>query len=302
MLWAFFIGLILFLSLSLYPAARLSAEAPSPYEDSTILTPEPIWPRGQKDAPNEYFSWTETKDASRYTLYYEDETGAPTWKTLSNTTEFVCPSGTHTCKSTQQLSVNGGTGKWKIQAHVGNKYSPWSGFAYFGKFLQKDIFERCIVPEGYNVLTGDLNNVPIPGGQLSVGTAIQAQAVRYDLAKHQATFNTGLGAGASFRYYKDIFNPITREKVPVSRIKQDCRAATFRLKNENTLAAPLFSITPTIFASKLDDTSNLTVQPAIMIGFFEDILNIGAGFNLTGKPGEVGHVFLLMSIGMGFQF
>ena len=133
------------------------------------------------------------------------------------------------------------------------------------------------------------------------GTAIQAQAIRYDFAKKQAGFNNGLGAGASFRYYRDV--SIGSEKnVPVSRIKQECRASTFRLKNENTVAAPLFSITPMIFASKLDDTSDLIVQPALMLGFFEDILNVGAGFNLTGRQGEVGNIFLLMSLGMGFQF
>jgi hypothetical protein len=39
-----------------------------------------------------------------------------------------------------------------------------------------------------------------------------------------------------------------------------------------------------------------------MLGFFDDIINIGTGFNLTGNNGEVGDVFLLMSLGAGFNW
>src|SRR5689334_24819259 len=42
------------------------------------------------------------------------------------------------------------------------------------------------------------------GGNWSVGPAVSTQLIKYDFAKKQAGFNTSVGAGASFRYYKDI--------------------------------------------------------------------------------------------------
>lgn len=66
------------------------------------------------------------------------------------------------------------------------------------------------------------------------------------------------------------------------------------------MGEPLFSITPTIYASKLETADDLSVQPAILIGAFRDLLSVGAGFNLTGP--SKGHAFLLFSIGLGFKF
>ena len=88
-------------------------------------------------------------------------------------------------------------------------------------------------------------------------------------------------------------------ELPVSRIKQTCRSSTFAFKTPETIASPFLSITPTLYASQLEGNS-LAVQPAILVGFFEDIINVGAGFNLSGE--DQGDAFLLFSIGGGFQF
>lgn len=267
----------------------------------TLVSPIPISPSGSENAPNEIFSWIQTKGADTYIVWYIDGKGKEHVDKLSTTTDVDCSNATLVCKTKTAISISEGMGQWAIRSTKGTENSGWSKTVAFGKSPEGSVFDRCVLPaDGSNVLTGDFNNVRMFGGEWSVGTALQAQAIRYDFAKKQAGFNNGVGAGASLRFYKDVKTP--SGNIPVSRIKQDCRASTFRLKNENTIAAPLLSITPTIFASKLDDTSDLIVQPAIMLGFFEDILNVGVGFNLTGRPAEVGNVFLLMSLGMGFQF
>jgi hypothetical protein len=93
------------------------------------------------------------------------------------------------------------------------------------------------------------------------------------------------------------------ESITISQVKQECRQTTFKARSEQSyLAAPLFSITPTLYVTKPTNQGDLEVQPAILLGLFEDILNFGVGWNLTGPPGEKGNVFLLMSIGAGFNF
>jgi hypothetical protein len=142
-------------------------------------------------------------------------------------------------------------------------------------------------------------------GNWSVGPSISTQLLKYDLAKKQAGFNTSVGAGASFRYYKDI--EIKNEKgttvdtVTVSKVRSECRQTSFDSRKAY-LAAPFISITPTLYVTKPTNEGELSVQPAILLGFLEDIINVGVGWNLTGAPGEKGNVFLLMSIGYGFAF
>ncbi len=148
----------------------------------------------------------------------------------------------------------------------------------------------------------------IADGQWSVGPAVSTQLIKYDFGKKKAGFNTSLGAGAAFRFYRNI--PIKDPNnltvaptyVPISQVKPACRQTSFGKNTTGYLAAPMFSITPTIFASEPIDQDDLSVQPAILLGFFEDILNVGVGFNLTGPAGEKGNVFMLMSIGAGFDF
>ena len=179
----------------------------------------------------------------------------------------------------------------------------------FGK-LGTEGTSKPEIPQ-YAVDAGDLpwarfNNTPGSGffqGEFTVGLAAQAQVIKYDFAKKRAGFNEGLGAGAAIRFYKDIRVP-GKGYVPISRVKTDCRATTFRSRSDTGVpdAAPLFSITPMIFASQLTNESSLRVEPALMLGIFEDIFNVGVGFNLTGEQGDVGDVFLLLAVGAGFNF
>lgn len=145
-------------------------------------------------------------------------------------------------------------------------------------------------------------------GSWSVGPSVSTQLIKFDLAKERAGFNTAVGVGASFRYYnkiqiKDSNGQQKGNAVTISQVKQECRQTTFKARSEKSyLAAPMFSITPTLYVTKPTNQGDLEAQPAILLGFFEDILNFGVGWNLTGPPGEKGNVFLLMSIGAGFNF
>lgn len=160
-------------------------------------------------------------------------------------------------------------------------------------------WKEVCVDKSLNLL-GDL-------GQWSVGPSVSTQLIKFDLAKERAGVNTSVGVGASFRFYRDIeirdSNANTKDTISISQVKQECRQTTFKARSgKSYLAAPLFSITPTLYATKPTNQGDLEVQPAILLGFFEDILNFGVGWNLTGPPGEKGNVFLLMSIGAGFNF
>ena len=110
-----------------------------------------------------------------------------------------------------------------------------------------------------------------------------------------------------FRFYppitiKDSNGVSSGTPVFISAVKQECRQTSFGKKTDGYLAAPLFSITPIIYVSEPVDQDDLSVQPAILLGFFEDILSVGVGFNLTGPSSEKGNVFMLLSIGAGFNW
>jgi hypothetical protein len=155
----------------------------------------------------------------------------------------------------------------------------------------------CLRPKEAQKYLGDL------GDNWSVGPGVSAQLLKYDLASKQVSFNRSIGVGASFRYFSAI--EINGEKLKVSDIKPECRATSFSASDvfddatNGKLIANLFSITPTLYATQAEN-SDLSVQPAILLGLFRDILNFGTGFNLTGP--DKGHAFLLFSIGSGFNF
>ena len=126
-------------------------------------------------------------------------------------------------------------------------------------------------------------------GQWSVGPAVSTQLVKYDMAKKQAGFNTSVGAGASFRFYrpieiKDETTGKVTETVFVGQVRSECRQSSFGSDRKSYRAAPMFSITPTLYATKPTNEGDLAVQPALLLGFFEDILNLGVGFNLLIRP------------------
>lgn len=194
------------------------------------------------------------------------------------------------------------------------------------KLKPEEIYEYCKrsseAPEYTNDLPSWRMGGILPDGEWSVGTAILSSVIKYDFAKKKAGVFDGAGVGASFRFYRDVKTLGEREnpgkkdrgkpsdfvkgKVPkvlrLSQIHEKCRAASFRLATEKTIATPMISITPALFATKPVKDQEFRVEPAILLGFFQDLINVGAGFNLTGEDGDVGDVFLMFSIGAGFNW
>lgn len=180
--------------------------------------------------------------------------------------------------------------------------------------------DKCLMARP---LFGDLNFMGLDNW--SVGTAVSTQLVRYNFSTKKTSVNTSVGAGISLRYYgyspvgnaaeakrlgftdQDVSEMKHKEgedyyKLPVYRISPACRATTsdFGKERKEKLAGSIFSITPTLYASKQENSQDVSVQPAILLGFLDDIINIGTGFNLSGP--ETGKVFLVFSLGYGFQF
>ena len=93
------------------------------------------------------------------------------------------------------------------------------------------------------------------------------------------------------------------ESYGINRIRKKCRAETFDgawLTPDNKKVIPLISISPMVFASKAERIDDIVVQPALTVGVLGELVNLGAGFNLSGP--DKGHVFLILSIGHGFKF
>ena len=157
----------------------------------------------------------------------------------------------------------------------------------------------------------DLSKEPVAAGDLgnhiSFGPTVAAKAFNYDLSSKRVTFNAGLGAGFSMRWYNKVSfydeNDNEIGGVGIRRIRKKCRAETFDgawLKADNKKVIPLFSVSPMIFASKSERADEILVQPALTVGFLGELINMGAGFNLSGP--EKGHIFLILSVGYGFKF
>ena len=163
-------------------------------------------------------------------------------------------------------------------------------------------FEKsCVKPDSEPLAIGDF------GDHISFGPSVAAQVLRYDLASKKAAFNTGIGAGFSMRWYnKTDIKTDTGEQhsYGISKIRSGCRATTFEAafntSEENKFqVGPLFAISPFVYLSKVEATSELNIQPAIQVSFLSDLLTVGTGFNLTGT--DKGHAFLLLSLGWGFK-
>ena len=175
-------------------------------------------------------------------------------------------------------------------------------------FVITNFKEQCVKDRSAEpVAAGDF------GDYISFGPTVAAKAFNYDLASKQVAFNAGIGAGFSMRIYDTVGfkrkdpGPATPEvpavKLGISQIRKKCRAETYDLawlKPDNQRVSPLFSISPMVFASKSDRDNEIQVQPALTVGFLGELVNVGAGFNLSGP--DKGHVFLLLSIGYGFKF
>jgi hypothetical protein len=135
------------------------------------------------------------------------------------------------------------------------------------------------------------------GDHFTYGLQPSFKVVSYDLAAKKASVAEGAGMGFQIRWY-----PTAR----IGNIEKKCRVTTF---NATTVAedskegkidqtALWFSLSPTIYASKTTSSSDITVQPALVLSAFRDLIHIGTGFNLSGP--QQGHVFVVFAIGAGF--
>jgi hypothetical protein len=160
----------------------------------------------------------------------------------------------------------------------------------------------CEIPNG-QAISGDYK-LPwwIPGDYVTFGPTASVQAVRYDFALKKAALSTGVGAGVSARIYNNV-NIKGDGSFEFNNIKTECRRTTFDIgrgkdPGNPKIVGPTISITPIVYYSKTE-TSDFTLQPAVQLGFLEELINIGVGFNLTGQ--NQGHVFVLLSLGYGFR-
>lgn len=157
--------------------------------------------------------------------------------------------------------------------------------------------QECLRPHGTPTYMADL------GKRWSVTPAASVQIFKYDLASKKVSVNQSLGAGASFNFYKASDLVVGGQQLDIKDISPDCRANTFSSKDvhedpkKGKIAYSLFSITPTIYASQ-DQGNDFSIQPALLVGVFRNLFNVGTGFNLTGP--DKGHVFLLFSMGAAF--
>jgi hypothetical protein len=154
-----------------------------------LVSPTPISPSGTETTSSAIFSWIQTKDADTYVVWYVNGKGQEHIDTFP-VANLDCSASTLVCKTKSAITISEGMGEWAVRASKGTDNSGWSATKPFGKPLGS-IVDRCVVPEGSSVLTGDLNSLRMGSGEWSVGTAIQAQAIRYDFAKKQAGFNNG---------------------------------------------------------------------------------------------------------------
>lgn len=193
-----------------------------------------------------------------------------------------------------------------VEDSSSNKHTREFWITVFGDKAKKNtaINDECFTEIGEQSPAGDL------GPNVSVGPTITTQLIRYNFATEKASINAkGIGVGAAFRFYNnsDMTAAPGSTVKDVRRIRPKCRAntlATFESDAGQYKASSWLSVSPTIFAS-VDEVqgsaaSEVSVQPALMVGFLRDLINVGVGWNLAGP--NRGQVFLLMGIGTGFKF
>lgn len=205
---------------------------------------------------------------------------------------------------TQETVVDNSTMKLSSVSSKGsNESTPQTAQGPQAKFKITNFRNQCIKDLSYEPkAAGDFQNI-------SFGPTVAAKVLTYDLASKKAGFNTGIGAGFSMRLYSDVklargVDDTRDEKTyGISQIRKQCRGETFDgawLETDNQMIIPWMSITPIVYASQTERADEVSIQPAISVGFLGELVNIGTGFNLSGP--NKGHVFLLLSLGYGFRF
>lgn len=159
---------------------------------------------------------------------------------------------------------------------------------------------KPIYKEGRNV--GDL------GDNWSVGTKATVALFRYNLATERSSFNEkSVGVGLSFRYYSDD-QLESIGHISIKNVPRACRARTEDLLDfSNPRKAgnlpkigSWISFSPTIFVSKAETDNDVSIQPALIVGLFNDILSVGTSYNLTGQG--KGQWSILIGPSYGFQW
>ena len=153
----------------------------------------------------------------------------------------------------------------------------------------------------------------------TVEPIVTVQMVKYTFSNHKASINAqGAGVGITFKYYPDPRmiaasaeqREITKTQKDgtdatyikfdgqkdIRRIKGACRATSF--DQTNKLAGSLLSVGPVVFVSK-PDTGDTQVQLGVVVGFFENLVQIGLGMNVS--PNEHLDPFLMLGFAKGFD-
>ena len=154
---------------------------------------------------------------------------------------------------------------------------------------------------------GEKNFIGDLGDHWSAGSKATASLFSYNLATEKAAFNARtLGVGLSFRYYTDS-QLANAGKTSIKDVPQACRARTEDLldfaRNKGTELAKVgswISVSPTFFVSKTETEGDVSIQPAIIVGLFNDIFSIGTAYNLTGTG--KGQWSILIGPSYGFQW
>ena len=188
-----------------------------------------------------------------------------------------------------------------------------------------DIVKKCRATfHGYDIGKTMFSDGGLIDKHWGVSASATAQLVRYNLTEGRASLSApGLGLGVSFRYYGNTDmrampkpNPDgTYQSLDYSmgeeaintqrelrRIRQtsDCIANSWDDNINQKAAVHSFSLNPTLFVAKEEDESKLALQPALLIGFFRELLTVGVGVNLTGR--DRGDAFLVLGIGSNIDF
>lgn len=180
-----------------------------------------------------------------------------------------------------------------------------AGFTASGVSAQEPDLGKCTSYEKSDY--GEKNFIGDLGGNVSAGSKATAALFSYNLATEKASFNDRtLGVGLSFRYYTTS-QLANAGKTSIRDVPQACRARSADLLdfsrdkgNEKAKVGSLLSISPTFFVSKAETEGDVSIRPAIVLGFFNDILSIGTAYTLTGTG--KGQWSLLIGPSYGFQW
>ena len=152
------------------------------------------------------FSWQNVPTATHYSLWIEEGNGKVVTHPNLNPEQTNCKLASAAICSFP-VTLTDHSGKWWVRAEKRSADgSTVEALGNFTPMIYKTLgtrVERCIMKEP---LTGDVPNFlwgygGLGAGDWSVGPAISAQMIKYDFGKKKAGFNTGVGAGAAFRFY-----------------------------------------------------------------------------------------------------